>query len=247
MRTHGTTLECFEDLMQRIQPDLYEKRKLLAEVLGVEDATVRRWATGPSVPVGMSLLSLRYYLDYLGYRVDELTTIPNTLQDAGKLLAFRVIALEDMAKLTHFDGYPDMLIAVLRGARGISAEREEHIREVVHAYQRELAEKLLTIPKVVLLGHAPIAEGIFSTAPKVPAIARAAIVPQSKPKADNRREERFKGLALNLLDFARFYTNPAVPEEVRDQLREVVGQENIFELKNLLARLCGSKAFSNQQ
>lgn len=249
MKKQGTTLECFEDLVERVAlSDSLEKRKLLAHVLGVEDITVKRWITGPSVPVGLSMISLRYYLDFMGYQLDELIAIPPTIQDAGRLLAFRVLTTEELAKLTGFEEYPDSLISILRGVRGISVTRETQLREVIAAYRKELADKMLAVPKLVTLEGAPKPVLVQSVTPSLPVVvAVKSIVPQSKSKADNKRDERFKGLVLNLLDFAQFYAHPEVPEEVRDQLRDVVGQKNIFDLKNLLARLCGAKAFSNQQ
>lgn len=245
MRTQGTTLECFTDLTERIHPDLLEKRKILASVLEVEDATVRRWMSGTSVPVGMSMIGLRWYLDYLGYEVSELNRLPKLLQDVGRLLAFRVLSLENMAKLTGYEDYPDQVLAVLRATRGLSAEREIQFRDIVGAYQQELVEKLRTVPRLVEVRNTPaiavVPDNLLDKSP-----GRRSIVSSAIPKKGMRREDRFKGLVLNLLDFAQFYADPEIPEEVRDQLRTVVGQQNIFDLKNLLSRLCGSKAFSNQ-
>lgn len=57
-------------------------------------------------------------------------------------------------------------------------------------------------------------------------------------------EERFKVYASDLTVLAQAYLN--MKEADRDRLRKVVGQDNIFNLKNLLSRLCGSKAFGNR-
>jgi hypothetical protein len=245
MIVHGTTLECFMDLMERIQPELFEKRKALAQLLNVEDSTVRRWFTGAGLPVGMSMINLRYYLDYLGYRVSEVTHLSNLLQDASRLLAFRVLTLEEMAGLTGHETYPDQLLAVLRGARGISSAREASLHEMVDTYRPELEEKLKTVPRLIVVGTAVSEKKVCIGVAKSATPVTAPLVP-SPSKSDSGRDERFKGLVINLLDFAQFYADPKVPEEVRDQLRNVVGQENIFNLKNLLSRLCSSKAFSNQ-
>lgn len=252
MRTSGTTLECFSDLMVRIEPDLFEKRRLLARTLGVEDATIRRWMTGSAVPVGMSMISLRYYLEYLGYEVSELAKLPEVINQVARLLAFRVLSLEELANLTGFQGYTDQVLAVLRGARGLSEDRKSQFHGTVRAYRQELECALREVPKlaVVKQSSVPSATKVLSdssspklTAAVLPVVAASFLT----VKANQRREERFKSVALNLLDFAQYYANPEVPEEVRDRLRSVVGQENIFDLKNLLSRLCSSKAFSNQQ
>lgn len=247
---HGTTLECFADFIGRIPPDeLVEKRRELAQLLSVEESSVRRWITGPSVPVGTSIIGLRCYLDFLGYQVSEFTALPNLLQDASRLLAFQVMTLEDMAKLTGYEAYPDKLLAVLRGVRGFSAEREGQLHDLVIAYKQEFVEKLQTVPKLIVMKGplSPTEVSSDSLNRPVPVVATPTTTSRPTPKKILQRDERFKGLVLNLLNFAQFYANPEVPEEVRDQLRVAVGQQNIFDLKNLLSRLCSSKAFSNQQ
>ncbi len=249
MKTEGSTLQCFTDFISRIgHDDLLEKRRILAQILCVEENTVRRWITGANIPIGMSMIGLRYYLDYLGYRVSEITQLPRLLQDVSRLLTFRVMTLEDMAKLVGCEEYPGHLLALLRGARGFSAEREAQLQDIVDAYQQELAEKLLLVPKLVAIKDVPLVVEVSGTMPGTVAtktVSSTNVSPQTANKS-MRRDERFKGLTLNLLDFARFYTDREVPEEVRDQLRTVVGQQNIFDLKNLLARLCSSKAYNNQ-
>lgn len=248
-----TTPECFEDLMGRLQqlPDFLEKRKQLAELLGVEDSTIRRWMSGSGNPAGMSMISLRAYLNFLGYKVKEFEQEPEVMRDASRLLAFRVLTLDEMTKLVDFGQYTDQVLAVLRGARGISKEREERFVHMVDAYRQELENAQRHLPKLVMVKQSPapsVAKEFGDSSPKLSSAALPAVATASPVvKVNQRREERFKGLALNLLDFAQYYANPEVPEEVRDRLRSVVGQQNIFDLKNLLARLCSSKAFSNQQ
>jgi hypothetical protein len=252
MRTEGNTLECFSDLIARIGLDNFEQRAALAQVLGVGDSTVRRWAVGSFQPVGMSAVSLRYYLDFLGYKVSEIVHLPVLFREASQMLAFRVFTLEEMAKLTGFEEYPDQVLAVLRGTRGISAERKAQFVELVEAYHGELEAKMLRLPKLVTLK--PISTGSETRAvPSSPTKAvtvplRALPVPSSEVDGAERRTQKvFKNLVEGLNELARYYTNPDVPEAVRDQLREAVGQKEIFDLKNRLSQLCGSRAFSNQQ
>ncbi len=58
-----------------------------------------------------------------------------------------------------------------------------------------------------------------------------------------KRAERFASLVSNLTDFAQFYCDASTTEEDRRFLREVAGQKSIFDLKNLLARLCSERAY----
>ncbi len=246
----GTTLECFEDLLGQLQvsKDYHEKRKQLAELVGVEDQTVRRWMTGPGIPVGMSMISLRCYLDFLGYRVQEFLKLSEVLQNSSRLLAFRVMSLDDMAKLTAHENHSDALLAVLRGVRGISAEREALFRDVVSSYGKELNEAMAKLPRLIKTEVPPVPP---VAAPVVPIVEKtvASLMKQETlaSQSNDKRKEHFKMLTLVLLDYAREFTNPELPEEARDRLREVVGQRNIFDLKNLLVRLCGNTAFKHNQ
>jgi hypothetical protein len=242
----GTTLECFGDLMKRLHalPDFYEKRKQLAELLGVGDSTIQRWTTGVVAPLGMSLISLRCHLDFLGYNVEEFSALTPEMQEASKLLAFRVISLDDMTKLLEFGEYTDQVLAVLRGVRGISKEREKKFAHMVGAYRDELTKARAALPRLVELEERLVQDEV-ETARSAQA---QSVAPLATPMiSDSMREGHFKCLTLMLLDHARYYTGPELPDEVREHLRSIVGQRNIFELKNLLVRLCGNTAFKQTQ
>ena len=244
----GTTLECFEDLMGRIQPlpEYFEKRKQLAAILGVEDSTIRRWMSGTGVPVGMSMISLRSYLDFLGYEVEEFLQEPEVMREASRMLAFKVLSLDDMTGLLDFGHYSNQVLAVLRGARGISKEREEKFVHMVSAYRQELVQAQANLPRIVTLEtkieqgeDVHVAQTLSVVAPQRDELVSVI--------GDSLRDEHFKYLTLMLLDHARYYTGSELSDEVREHLRSVVGQRNIFELKNLLVRLCGNTAFKQTQ
>jgi hypothetical protein len=59
-------------------------------------------------------------------------------------------------------------------------------------------------------------------------------------------EERFKVMTSELLELAQGFVAPGTTEADRDRLRQFVGQDNIFTLKNLLSRLSSSRAFNNR-
>jgi transcriptional regulator with XRE-family HTH domain len=245
-----TTLECFEDLMGRLQklPDFFEKRKQLAELLGVEDPTIRRWVSGSGNPVGMSMINLRSYLDFLGYEVSEFLREPEVMRDASRLLAFRVLTLDELTKLVDFGQYTDQVLAVLRGARGVSKEREDRFVHLVGAYRSELAKAQATLPRLVELEEKPRrgeTKVAGETASVSPTTASSEMV--SVPLDAQMRAEHFRCLVHMLLDHARYYIGPELPDEVRDHLRSVAGQRTIFELKNHLARLCGNTAYKSLQ
>ncbi len=247
MKERGTTRECFADLMERLQsfPDFHEQRRRLASVLGVEDPAVRRWANESISPVGMSLISLRCYLDFLGYTVEEFTALTPMMQQACKLVAFRVISLEEMTRLTEYDPYTDRVLAILRGVRGVSREREQLFEQVVMAYKNELSSAQGKLPRLVVFERIETKEVKKSTVDTAPVVAPVLRVPVTRT-ARISQAELFRGLLVNLLHSAEYYFQDSVSEKEREDMRDVVGQANIFELKNMLSRLCSSKAFNNR-
>ncbi len=204
--------------------------------------------SGSGNPVGMSMISLRAYLDFLGYKVKEFEQRSEVMRDASRLLAFRVLTLDEMTKLVDFGQYTDSVLAVLRGVRGISTEREERFVHMVGAYRDELAKAQAALPRLVVLeeksgpGETKV---IDETVSGSPVTASSEMV--SVPLDAQMRAEHFKCLVHMLLDHARYYIGSELPDEVRDHLRSVAGQRSIFELKNHLARLCGNTAYKNLQ
>lgn len=244
------TLECFEDLMLRLKefPDYYEKRKQLAELLGVLDSTVHRWMTGSS-PAGMSMISLRYYLDFLGYQVEELEKVSQVMQSAGKLLAFRVTTLEEMARYTGHEKYIDQVITVIRGSRGISTERQALFHEFIKAHQLQLDEVMSKLPRLIML-DAKVKSEVMVSVVADDFVTPAPILQEKTGQSeavDSKSDEHFRCLTLMLLDYANRYVRADVSDEERDRLRQIVGQRKIFELKNVLVRLCGSTAFKQSE
>jgi hypothetical protein len=244
------TLSCFSDLIRQIQelPNYVDKRKQLAEVLGVADTTIRHWMAG-SVPQGMSMVSLRYYLDYLGYKVEELAKTSKVMQGAGKLLAFRVTTLEEMAQFTTGHGhYGDQVLAAIRGSRGLSDEREGLFQKFVEAHSSELATVLTELPRLIVLDvkTEALEVKIMEETGQTHSGQSAILLKQKDGQGavvDSNSDEHFKCLTHMLLDYANRYVHPEVGDNERDRLRQVVGQRKIFDLKNVLVRLCGNTAF----
>lgn len=254
MNTKGTALECLADLMSRAEKksDSANWQKDVAEMCGVEVKTVQRWVTGKNPPKGLSMIRLWFYLDFLGYEVQELAGLPMFLHEVGQILSFRVITLIELAKLTSYEDHPDQVLAVLRRVRGTSPERKDQFSEVAEAYREELEKIKPTLPK---LGVVPpgqeraeeilLSKGFTKVVSSTPVKAESLSLPTGEGTR-LRNEKVFKSLVAGLHTLASYYTQPGVTEEEREQLREAVGQQEIFSLKNLLSRLCGSKAYSNQ-
>lgn len=232
--------------MVRIEPNLIEKRRILAQVLDVDDQTVRRWANGSINPIGLSLISLRYYLDFLGYQVAELLPLSGLVKDLGRLLAFRVVDLDELAKLTNYPPeQTSALLAVLRSGRGITTDREIHFQEVVEAYRDELVSSIKKTPKIINLEVSE--QYVESTAHPLTIVKPVNTQKVATLSVSSTKEERFRDQVLCLLQFARYFTDDSIPEDTREELRRVVGQRNIFDLKNELLRLCGAKAYQNHR
>jgi len=79
----GTTRECLENF-RTIQPERAEETENLAPpIFGSERlAAFHKWLNnGAGLPSGEDLIRLRYLLDALGYKVEELEQLPTTIRN----------------------------------------------------------------------------------------------------------------------------------------------------------------------
>lgn len=242
----GTTKECFTHLMQELGYDNYEGRRILAEIVGVETTAIRRWISERSVPAGMSLISLRYYLDFLGYEVSEISHLDKPLRQASQLLAFKVLTLADLANMVGYEKYPDQLLATLRGVRGVTPERLKSFQEVVVAYEDDLREKMAQTQKVIILTHAKNTPApALGISPEITGSGQTFIEQACESKERDIKMFVFLVGALDVL--TDHFVGSGVDDELRERVRQAAGQQKVFAVKNKLARLCGVKAFNNLQ
>jgi transcriptional regulator with XRE-family HTH domain len=155
----GTTEKCFAHLVKTISSgeDFYEKREQLAAALGVVVQTVYTWMSGTHAPIGETLIRLRFYLELLGYDVDELRSLPPAVRGVARLVAFEVASLQEVAAFVGYepgDG-PTTLLKIFRGVRNTSDEKMRLFASLATERARALEEKRQTTPNILTPG-APV-------------------------------------------------------------------------------------------
>lgn len=242
----GTTAECLAHLARSTKADRFNKRKILASFAGVGDETVFRWFKEVSLPVGEPLLRLRFYMEFLGYNVEEIQKLPPYIRDAARLFAFRVVSLSEMAQLL---GYPegrsstDTLLGVFRGVRRVTKLRQEEFMSFVKAYGEQLSEKERVTPKILLNDDANNAQAV----PVPEAIKPLQVAHLLRPSKQQPHErdviiESLAGSVKALIPLARAVSSDSFSAEERALVRELAGGDGVFILANLLYRLCGERA-----
>lgn len=233
----GSTKECFTHLVKGMGDNLLSSRKLIASFTGVLDSTVARWIKDSVAPKGESLLRLRFYLEFLGYNVEELLELNPLIRNAARLCAFQV---ETLTTVAHLVGYPegrngiDGLIAVFRGTRSMSEKRLQHLASFVELYSDQLKGKQQATQKVEVMPHKQITPEV----PKRPLISRMSRQPLEA------REAIIASIAysvLALIPLAVIISSDTYTAADRKQVRERAGGDGVFKLANLLYRLCGER------
>lgn len=241
----GTTAECLVHLANATKEDHFRKRKMLASFVGVGDEAVYHWFKKGALPVGEPLLRLRFYLEFLGYNVEELQTLAPPIRDAARLFAFRVATLPEIAQLV---GYPegrsgiDTLLKVFRGTQGVTKQRLEQFTSFVELYGEQLSEKKRTTQKIQLNESASgVQSGGAPEVVKTPQVVH----PLRPPVQPRDRDVIIESLGTSvkaLIPLARAVSSDNFTADERARVRELAGGDGVFTLANLLYRLCGERA-----
>jgi hypothetical protein len=242
----GTTAECLVHLAQATKVDHFAKRKAIASFAGVGDSTVYRWFKGVMQPVGEPLLRLRFYMEFLGYNVQELQALNPPVRDAARLFAFGIATLSEIAQLVGYSegrGGTDTLLAVFRGTQGVSKQRLGQFTSFVELYGEQLSEKKRVTQKIQLNGTVR-AEVDADQAPTRSASVVQALRPASQKPTSSRDAliESLAGSVKALIPLARAISSDDFTAEDRARVRELAGGDGVFTLANLLYRLCGERA-----
>lgn len=241
----GTTAECLVHLAQATKVDHFAKRKVIASFAGVGDSTVYRWFRGVMQPVGEPLLRLRFYMEFLGYNVQELQALNPPVRDTARLFAFGITTLSEIAQLVGYSegrGGTDTLLAVFRGTHGVSKQRLEQFTSFVELYGEQLPEKKRATQKIQLNGTAR-AEADVDQAPVRPTVVQTLRPASQKPPSSREALiESLAGSVKALIPLARAISSDDFTAEDRARVRELAGGDGVFTLANLLYRLCGERA-----
>lgn len=244
----GSTAACLKHLADAINDDT-AKRHIIARFADVDPGTVRRWFKNERTPIGEPLIRIRFYLEFLGYDVEELHVLDVIIRDAARMFAFGVATIPEIVQLVGYtEGKSgiETVIAIFRGARRTSRKRIEDFGAFVEMNQGVFAEKKRVIRRIEI--------GTASQLPARP--AQASLLP--RPRLGERSQLNLRQLFIEsaakqvkaLLPLVQAIESDTFTPEERTLLRELSGGDGVFKLANILTRLCGERSramHSNQQ
>lgn len=240
----GNTQACIAHLRDAIQDDYLTKRHVVATFAGVGDDSVRRWFVDGSMPVGEALVRLRFYLEFLGYQVEEVQKLSQVIRDAARIYAFGVVSLSEVASACGFTegrNGPDLVLRVFRGGCGISKHKQEQFTALAELYSDELAERKRATQKV-LVGSVGQPEKVREDDKPTPLPVRLAS--QQPLGTHEALIESLAGLVEAMIPLAREISSDRFTPEERARVRELAGRDGVFTLANLLYRMCGERSRS---
>lgn len=242
----GTTEACFAHLAQSTERDHLPARKIIADFCKVGDPTVYRWIKGTMAPVGEALMRLRFYLEFLGYDVDELRGLPDPVRDTARLFAFGIVSLSDIVSLVGYStgsGAASQLLAVFRGVQGVSKEKIKEFVSIARTYGEQLLERQQKTERVRLPGKSALVRDIQLL--EISSESLEVLQERMKPKGISDRDAVIESLAAMvgaMTPLAKLVSSDKFTPEDRARVRELAGKSGVFDLANLLYKLCGERS-----
>lgn len=245
MKKNGTTEECLWHYLASLpvgKKGSTESRDPIAKFTGANQRSIREWAGHRCLPVGFTLVRVRYFLEKEGYAIAELEKLAKPIRQLGWLLAYEYVDADSAYKEIGLDNI-NRLCCVLRGERNLSSDRFSKIEQIVEGFKEELA--LMRIPEEIPLDSRPNEKKEVAAENKT-----VAVIPDELVEEDILHLLRgLKSIVALLAPRFERMLSHGVSVERRRSFRDNAGQALIFDLSNelhhglgLFKALCSEKA-----
>ncbi len=248
----GTTEECLKHFSQRTGLDgsdrkEYAVRNAICELMGINPATGYQWFGKFIMPFGLNLLKLRLLLSLNGYEVRERIATQDACLKMADQIALGILKPEDAASLIGINAKSIMRISV--GYAGTTSQVIEKINQVVDLHEPDATARLaawkLEIRKLGLGKFQTKAKDISEQPPPQPLLNGKTVGTEAKEcvRVLEHLIQAIKPLAASML-------TEEFTKDDRKALRELTtdGRSNaVFEVSNLLNRLCSESALKELQ
>lgn len=190
-----------------------ERRRKLAEFIGVQPQTVNQWHKKRSVPLGKRALQLHHLLVWVGFGDHQWREVNESANTLGKAVAFGIVPDEEL--LDAFKGEVDELsriIQLLTGHKHISPACQKIIDDLaaVHSWDIKVAQDKWIELKINDEKELMIAE--------------------------------LSNKLTQLLPLVQEMASDKWSDMDRFALRDRAGKSTVFELYTALGELCGERA-----
>lgn len=236
----GDTETCFKHLMsQKFKKDPFPS---FAEFIRCEPRRISYKWMNDFTALGDNLLRLRYLLELLGYNVTELSKLDPVVRDLGRLYAYDIAMLDDIAEVLGYEA-GGQTRKVLMGQRNVTEGRKAQAKKFVEDFAELTDSKRAELSMLRNLVIEEVSETTLSPAP-------ASIRERSASKAVNAKEATIIAFAHGvqaLIPLARLLMSDQFTAEDRKRMRDEAGGNGVFDLSNLMTGLCGEKARNRAQ
>lgn len=216
------------------------------------------WLNGSYLPKGLSFWRVTVFFHLIGYRVEEFERLREEYQKAVVLLGAGVMEAAELAREFgyHGDQRISQMYTVLRNNTLLSDDKMLVIKQFVEEQTSIITEiyesTALQYSDVILEKTLPVKspEPELEPTPVVHEVAppeKVTVVETTADASDELAEmaaRTLAGLIQTAVPLAKLLDSDRVTENVRDRLRQLSGPgaSGVFELSNLLNRLCGPRA-----
>lgn len=231
----------------------FANRQLVAEFTGVSTGTVRRWLKNSHIPIGHSFWSACLFFDLIGYRVTEYSGLPDLYKSAIKVFTYGADSPDSVATYFGHDGINTASL-LYRRFRENTALTEAVEQQAASILNSEVLVELITEIETSWIDRLESFR-VSTEVDQIPVVKDPTVSSEpnvrTRPKAKVKKAEMaqfellaqtFAGLVATMQPLARYLESDQFSATERDIVRETAGQKNLFELSNVLSRLCSERA-----
>jgi hypothetical protein len=221
---------------------------LVAEAVGVSRITVASW-NQKRLPRGATLNALWHVMALTGHDSPELDKVPEFGRYLGRLLALRVITIDDAREVCRVR-HEQAVLAVTRGERHPAKLRDplklrHQLSELEEIYGQALAEAINSLQQ--LFGRSPGDESVAQASSEAKATpAGLSTEPPPSVSALDSILVAAAAHANQLLVDVRYLLSDDVTPATRARFRDLAGPNTVFELSNRMPGLNSERARTYQ-
>lgn len=231
------TMQCLIKVAKIVNKS-FELREKMRKLLGVEAKAGRLWFVRHNLPKGLNLLKLRFFLEFFGYKPQELENLPLVIYNFAQVVAFEIIDAENAAILVGFkeDQPTSDLLRILLARGGTTKAKAEKMKLIYEENRLKVQEKRDEWINAI---------GCKTAKPSEITVAQKATLEAKSLSLNKEMPQVLANLILAAVPLAKALLSDDFSPEHRRQLRDLTKDNStngVFELSNLLNRLCSEKA-----
>lgn len=217
---------------------------LVAEFVGVTPLTVDTWLRKGTVPRGQQINRLWHLLALAGQDSPELKRVSAYGRYLGELMAYDIVSLEaaqKSCKLVNEQG----VLHIIRGEQSAPTQPRDTLEELRVAYGDDLDKA-----KRVWRERLGLNDSVDSPEADVEGLSVFLPVPTPvvpSASADPGKHDRLLAIAQRIAAVtadARYLASDKCTPEDRELVRELLGEDGMFNFSNLVNKLCSERAFN---